>query len=163
MIELMVALVAILVLSAGLLQIAGLTKAQTDTMTEARRRAGQKSLISAATLESANYISAMQEGTDNKQYTADDTYETGAPASFKDNIINRTVEDQNNWNIIRSAPDTHFMEMKNSSSPENVFGMVQGESSESVPLISTVQSLLYRSSSIEIKSEVWMTRTGDIY
>ncbi len=163
MIEFIAGLVAILVLSAGLLQIVSLTRAQADVMTEARKLAGEKSLLDVATLEPAQFIRAMEKGPDDKKYTRDDTFTLADAGTFRSSVINRTVENDADWTYITQSGDEHFTQMRNTANPSLVFGMVQGESHETVDLISAVQSLIYRAPSIRVEGEVWMTRTGDIY
>lgn len=163
MIEFIVGLVAILVLSAGLLQIASLTRAQADVMNESRRIAGEQSLLDMTTLEPAHFIQAMEMGPDNKKYTRDDTFTLADASTFRNTFINRTVENDADWAYISRSGDEHFTQMRNTANPSIVFGMVQGESHQTVDLISAVQSLIYRAPSIRVEGEVWMTRTGEIY
>jgi len=163
MIELVVALVVILALAAGLLQIASLGRAHTETMVAARREAGSLAMNPMAPLDSADYILDWMPGPDGRRLTRDDLLVNGNTAPFKDLIIDHAADNEGQWDVLNTAERSDLPALRNDPDPVSRLGLVRGYHSETVPLLSAVQHLLYNAQAIEIQGEVWMTYTGNIY
>jgi len=163
MIEIMVGLIALLVLIAGLLQVASLTKAQTDTMVEAREEAGRRSLSDTSLSAPPEYIQKIDAGADGRTYSYDDTKTRASGARFHDTITARTVSDQSQWDILEESENKSFSELNNAGSPISTFGLLNGNASRTITLRPAVRSLIYRAEEIEIESDVWSTWTKGIY
>jgi len=163
LVEFIVVLVAVLALTAGLLQVASLSRVQTETMVDARREAGELAMLDVETLAVPEYIRDWEEGPDGARHTADDRFTTGDPGAFTRMIVDRAVAENDDWEIIDSLPDSDFQDMAGSGWPSAEFGLVRGYDARTVPLLPAVQSLLYRAAGIHIESEVWMTRTTGMY
>ncbi|MFO7871807.1 MAG: hypothetical protein R6V03_10305 [Kiritimatiellia bacterium] len=167
MVEMVAALIAILVLTAGLLQVIGLGKTHTDCMVQARSDAGRKAISSFAGeslfYSDPDYIGGWEEGPDGKRHTRDDKPVRVAPAEFNSRIVERSVKNESEWKLIERSPDDSLPGMRYSPNPSVHFGLVRGYSSEEVPLLPAVRHFLYRASSVEVESEVWMTKMGEIY
>ncbi|NQT93610.1 MAG: hypothetical protein HQ559_12695 [Lentisphaerae bacterium] len=163
LIEFVVVLVAVLALTAGLLQVASLSRVQTETMVEARREAGELAMLDVDTLSAPEYIRDWEEGPDGARHTADDRFSPGDPAAFTRTVVDRAVAVNSDWEIIEAMPDSDFQDLAGTAWPVAEFGLVRGYDSRTVPLLPAVQSLLYRATGINIESEVWMTRTTGMY
>ena len=163
MIEVMVGLIALLVLVAGLLQVASLTKAQTDTMVEAREEAGRRAFGDLTLSESPEYIASIEVGDDGRTYSLDDTTTPASGGRFHRDITSKTVSDQSEWAILEELPDQSFPSLNNAGTPISTFGLLKGSSSSTIQLRPAVRSLIYRAESIEIESDVWSTWTRGIY
>ena len=163
MIEVMVGLIALLVLIAGMLQVASLTKAQTDTMVTARKQAGQKAFGYSALSESPEYILDIDLGPDGRTYSLDDTTTRASGALFREAIVAKAVRDHSQWDILDELPDQSFSTLNNAGTPISTFGLLKGSASTNLTLRPAVRSLIYRAETIEIKSDVWMTWTKGIY
>jgi hypothetical protein len=163
MIELVVALVAILALAAALLQIAELGRARTDLMVEARGDAGELALGPLAPLDAPRYIRDWTPGPDGKQLTADDVWLGDSVAGFDSRIVDRAADGDAQWAVLNQAAHTDLPALHGHPDPVMVFGLVKGAGSETVPLSLAFQHLLCRAAEIEIEAEVWMTYTRDIY
>ncbi len=164
MIEVMVGLIALLVLVAGLLQVASLTKAQTDSMVEAREDAGRRAFSeNQAFSETADYIQDIEVGPDGRTYSLDDTTTPANGGRFRRDIISHTVSAENQWEILEELPDQSFTTLNNAGNPISTFGLLKGSASRTITLRPAVRSLIYRAEEIEIESDVWMTWTKGIY
>ena len=163
MIEFMVGLVAVLALFVGLLQIAVLTKVQTESMVEARREAGKRAIMGLDILSSPHSIRDWEEGSDSKRHTADDEYTPATSGEFNNTIVRKAAVDSEDWGLIDGVLANRVSRLRDSGASVFELGLVRGYHRETVELMSAVQSLLYRAESIDIESEVWMTQTGDIF
>ena len=163
LVEFMIGLVAVLVLFAGLLQVASLSRIHTDTMVEARRLAAEQAMLDVDTLTSPDYIHDWQQGDDQKSYTRDDNFTTANPSDFDTRIVDRAGGDTDGWDLIDSAPGSRFPDLHGSSAPGSLFGLVEGTDSGTIDLLPAVQHLIYAAPSIQVRCNVWMTRTKGLY
>jgi hypothetical protein len=163
MIELTVGLVALLALFAGLLQLAKLSIAQTDTLFSARREAGTRAMSTVAVSSAAEYIRYWEEGDDKKRYSVDDTHTEADGAAFSATVPARAARDNAAWNVMQRVPDNPVLTLRDSPAPATQFGLLEGKDSVTVPLLPVVQHLLYNADSIEIESKVWMPWAREIY
>ena len=163
MIEFVTGIIALLILLTMVFQGVVLTKQHADAMTEARTIAGSRAISSLAGINSPTYVSSVDSGTDWKKYTADDIKIGGNSMSVENDVIDKTVVNSSDWNIIGSAPRTKFNEIRTIVSPVDAYGLVCGESTKTVTLSEAFKSLIWNKDSITIDVEVWMTHTDDIY
>lgn len=163
MIEFIIALVAILVLAASLLQIASLGRAHTEAMVNARREAATRALSPVSFLADAAYISDWEEGGDESRYTPDDEMVEDEGLSFQNMIVNRASPDDEGWDTYDEVPQNPFSGLRGTANPSSVFGLTSGEADETVPLLPAVQNLLYDADSVNVRCEVWLTRMEGIY
>ena len=163
MIEVIVALAAIVALLAALLQVASLNLAQTDTMTNARREVGLRALGEEATSANPDYIRYWQEGPDESRYSVDDVHTPAAPSLFENTIVNKAAATPADWQIMQEVPANRVAILHQAGDPSDRFGFVNGQDNKSVNVLPAVRSLLYNSESINVKSEVWLPHTRGIY
>ncbi len=163
MIELTVALVAILTIMSGLLLIVSVGTAHTEAMMEARREAGANAMMDIAPIESPDFIFDWQAGNDGKKLTADDTSMQDNTQPFNDNIVNRAVGNNDEWPLFSGMNNNPINQLRNNSTPATLFGLVKGEEHISIPLLPVIQKLIFNSDNLEIDSEVWLTHTKGIY
>lgn len=163
MIEFVVGLIAVMVLFAGLIQIASLTKVDTDVMVSARREAAERAMSDPTMLSTADFIDDVLEGDDDARYSADDDHTTTSPDDFLAYIVDPSASSEAEWDIIDDVPDNNFTLIRSSAAPAYELGMVHGDASDTVPLISAVQKLIYDDDAIDIESTVWMPWLRGIY
>jgi len=163
LIEVIVGLVVVLVLTAGLLQLASLTKIHTDVFVNARGQAGDAAMQDAPISPIPSYILDVSEGPDEKTYSRDDTFSSANPEAFRQTIVNTSVSDPAEWSVLNSLPYSPISELHDTQYPQSEFGLLQGSASETVPLLPAVRHLLYRADEIEVECNVWMTWTKGIY
>ncbi len=163
MIEVMVGLVALIVLIAGLLQVASLTRARTDAMVAARDEAGGLAMLDAPISELPDYIYQIDAGPDGRTYSYDDETSTANPAAFDAVIVDQAVSEADEWEVLEALPTSPFADLHGSLAPAGAFGLLKGDASETVTLLPAVRSLLYRADEIDVECDVWMTWTRGIY
>jgi hypothetical protein len=164
MVELMAGLIAILALTAGIIQVATLTKTQSDSMVRARELAGEQAMLNNGQgVAAPDYIRDCHEGPDRRRLTRDDTHDAADVAAFQQTIVGPAAANAAAWNRYNQAQASPLPGLRNNNAPAAAFGLVRGEDSRTVPLLSAVQSLLYRADRITIQSKVWMTSTGGLY
>ena len=163
MIEFIVALVAVVALAAGLLQIASLGRAHTEAMVDARREAAARALSPMSYLSDASYIEDWNEGPDGSRYTTDDEMAEDEGLSFQNIVVDRASPDDEGWTVYNGVPQNPFSSLRGAGNPSSVFGLTMGEADETVSLLPAVQHLLYGADSLNVRCEVWLTRMEDIY
>jgi len=179
MVELLVAIVVILVLCAGLLEVTSITRIHTDRLVEARRKAGRASLLDVEPPRPAGvepgYIADWQTGPspsdtgDGKRMTMDDSYTDASAAGFDAAIVEKAVGTPEGWSVMDEVPVNRIRGLRNTFAPSDLFGLVYAESKEDIDLRSPEYSLVYRllyrpeDGHMEVKSDAWMTWTRGIY
>lgn len=163
MAEFLVALVCIMALFVGLLQIASLTATQNRTLVEARREAAEQAMSDPAVLGTADYIEEVLVGDDGSAYSVDDEYTDGSESDFTMGLVDLAAADAASWNIIDGVPGNQVSAIHDTSVPTFEMQMVSGDDGDTVPLISAVQKLLYDAEEIDVESEVWMPWIRGIY
>ena len=158
-VELVAALVVILILVAGTIQISWLGVRHSTLMEEARREAGQKAMSDASSFAGPKFISACTVGQDDIAFSRDDDANDGDIGDLTVGVVNYAHPDD----LYRVKRDNTVSAVAKSSFPQYMFGLVQGEKKDSVDLIPAVVKLIYRKDSVELKGSAWMTWTKGIY
>jgi len=159
MVEFVVALVCILVLVAGIIQISVLGFKQSKLMNEARREAGQKAMLEASPFSGPRFISACIVGSDEIAYSLDDGKIDGDVVDLTSGVASHAKPDA----LKALCPDNPVSALAGSAFPHLIFGLVESEKKESVDLIPIIRELVYRKDSVELKGTVWMTWTKGLY
>jgi hypothetical protein len=157
--ELIVALVVLLVLVAGIIQISLLGLLQTRTMTEARREAGAKAMLDVSSFSGPEYIADREVGADQTSYSRDDGFDGGDVATFQAGIVGYSQPAA----LDLQRPGNAFSELSRSAFPHLQFGLVEGEAHASTTLLPIVRTLLYRADTVEVEGKAWLTWTKGIY
>jgi hypothetical protein len=164
--ELVVGLVAVMALLAGLIQIGLLTRAQTDVMIEARKEAAEAAMRGTRDgdfIAIPSYIHEVTAGNDGRTYSRDDAHTLASAEDFSRTIVDKSTADATDWHLLDAMPTRPFSDLRQSSTPAELFGLLEGTASETVDVIPAVRSLLYRADSIDVEASVWIPRTGDFY
>lgn len=158
-VELVVALVVILVLTAGLLQIGSMGVSHSRLMGEARREAGRKALLEASSFANPQFIGSCTPGVDGSPYSRDDDTTPGDLVWLMAGIVDyaRPAE------LDQRRQDNVVSVMAESAFPQELLGLVNGEASEDVLLMPIVRRLLYDSETVSLQGKAWMTWTKGIY
>jgi hypothetical protein len=163
-VEFVVGLAVVLVLVAGLLQVAALTRAQTDTMVEARRRAGEEAMDVNQPLAGPEFIRDWTDGPDGYAYSGDDTFSEGDALTFLGAVVDQAAGGADGWDRIGQAGgDNRLYGLHRALRPVSAFGLVKGSDEETVEVIPAVRELIYDKDRITVRSDVWMTWTRGIY
>jgi len=158
-VELVVALVVILVLAAGIIQISWLGVRHSRAMGEARRIAGHKAMLDVPSYESPRFISTCTMGADAIAFSRDDSALNGDPTDLTDGIVKYAHPKP--LNVI--APDNPVSVLSESAMPQAMFGLIHGENKDSVDLLPVVRRLIYTADSVEVQGSAWMTWTKGLY
>lgn len=155
MVEFMVGLVVALVLLAGLIQIGKMAHIHTRTMITARAQAGQLALAANFQSEISPLISDWSPGPDQRRYTRDDV----VLSSTNTSTLPVTIGGSAQLDSVSNGA-TMRTEIYNTTGG---FFLVKGEASESVPILSIIQRLVYPHPTLEVESDAWLVWTEGIY
>jgi hypothetical protein len=165
----MVGMIVVLVLVAGLLQLASLMKSHTDAMVEARQEAAVLAMIDLGPglnlVSDADYIRDWHEGADDRRLSRDDFSDTGNTADFKNTVVDKTVNDQSGWGILDSVPNNRISGLRSDPMVISSFGLIKGSATESAQLdmLPAFRHLIYNSDKIDVEATAWMTLCGGLY
>ncbi len=158
LVEFAVALIAVMVLLAGLIQIGQLSRARTATLIAARRNAAVLALgASAPPAGAVPVISSWMPGPDGRRYTHDD-FAVGASNAM---ALPRLLAGMARLGSVPQAPPNAISRMAASGAAE--FGLVRGDAADTVPTLPVIRNLVYPRPEIELESEVWLTWTEGLY
>ena len=159
-VELTVALIVIIVLLSGLVQVGKLGIKRADTMTRARAEAARLSMSEYYAPSGRGYLYTWLPGDDNKRYTQDDVpiyaagtvdsiqavYDMARPEELADYLPANTLSHQG---LLDNSADEFFL--------------VHGSHSDSCQTLPAVRHFIYNRASIPLKSEAWLVWTEGIY
>lgn len=162
-IEFVVGLVAVLAVAAGLLQIARLARAHTETLALAREEAARDAM-SAGYVEPVSpaprFIRDWSLGPDGAAYSRDDRIVPGSPGDISSLLIERARPDD----LEDLLPDNPVSPMSDPAAVMPGFYLVRGGArSDPIPLLPVVRRLLYNAPSITMEGEVYLIWTTGIY
>lgn len=161
MVELTVALIVIVILLAGLIQIGQITAAHSRTMTDARTQAAEAAMAAEYSQPlNARYIYTWMPGPDNKPYTRDDS--PFVVTNSSDNI--QSLTDMARPGELKTyVPNNALSSLNIADDSMQGFFLVHGQKPESCPTLSAIRKLAYDRESISVKSDVWLVWTEGIY
>ena len=159
LIEFAVGMIPMMVLVVGLLQIVTLARTRMDTLREARSQAGMLSTLSAQTLSSPAFIRDWQVAADEHHMTVDDTFTTADSSGFMRDVVDRSVVNSTDWDIMAGVPNSPFYRLHRSGNIMSEFGLVEDSEEATVELLPAVRLLFDNQENIDVNSIVWMSWT----
>jgi hypothetical protein len=163
MVELCIALVSILAVCAGLLQLTSMTRQQSEALAAARAESAERVFLDAPLPDSPDYIRFWQTGPDGKPLTADDRFTSANGSLFSAVVVEKAVEDPADWSFIGKSPNISFFGLHGNAEPVRSFGLIGSKASRTIDLLPAVQHLIYADRSITTEANVWLTWTRGIY
>jgi len=160
MVELTIAVVAIMALAAGMLLLNRIEWARLSALVAARGNAGALAMAKDYTgVPDPQFISDWQAGPDEKRYTPDDQ---AIPDLNAVPLVRGIVYDAGGLSII---PDNALYNLGSAAEPLDQFYLVKGRESVSVDLsdIPAVSSLLTKEPTLTMQEKAWLTWTEGIY
>ena len=162
LIEMTVALVALMVVVAGLIQIARLGRVKIDTLNEAR--AGAAGMMMGDNYVSvpphSHYLADWTRGDDNSAYSADDEMVGAGTEEVRQIILAKARPSF----LATQVPGNPLSTAMFSDPMADEFRIVHGNAkSEPVVLLPIVRHLLYGRDQIRLESDVYMVWTKGIY
>ena len=156
--EFVVGIIAVLVITACLVQIGVMSKIHTDVMSSAREKAGYLAIAPPLLPPAADYLAKWDNGADKVNYSVDDASSPGDIGDFK----------------ARMVAYAHPADLESKVGPNKISnldgiplgvmdGLVEGHDSETVPLLPAVKDLVYAADWIKVESVVWMTSGVGLY
>ena len=160
MVEMIVGLVALLVVFAGIVQLAIIGFAQNQTLLEARAKAGQYALSDVYSLESPGprFIQDWSEGGDDSRHSADDTATSADPTMAARMLTGPSHPDR----LDLLVPDNAVSELADSSLLAGFDLVSARERSEPIELLPAVRHLLYDSETIRLQADACLAWTKGI-
>jgi hypothetical protein len=161
LLELTVALVAIMVIVAGLIQIGRLGMAHLDTIHEARSLAAQYSMsdVYQTMLPPAQWIQEWHEGPDGRRFSRDDVPTIGSSHALRQFVLPVAHPAE----LRQQVPTNRVSRLQYAQEPIEEFDFVRATArSRPVPLLPVARHLIYRADSIRIESEAVLTWTKNI-
>jgi hypothetical protein len=162
MVEFLAGLVAIMVLTVGLLQIGRLGVEHTRVMIDAREQAGVNALAGnhAILPPPPRYIVDWTAGNDGIQYSRDDTAIIGsAQHPFAD-----IAQYARPGYLQALAPGNEISGLMNADMLLSSIGLVHGRfESDPIEMYPLVRRLLYAADSVTVEGEAWLVWTKGIY
>ena len=156
--EFLIALVALIILFAAVVQIAIYDSVHTNAMSKARSQAGASSLNPVIGDKQPNYISRWTEGPDKVNYSVDDGMVKGQINDFKQGILSNASPDTLRVKVGRNAISSL------QDDPNRLLSdFARGHDTETMDVMPILQYALGAPEEIAITCEVWMVTSGRIY
>lgn len=162
MAELVVALICILIVVSGMLQLVLLGTADTNTLVEATSQAANRATSNVILSENFRPISDWEVGQDGFAQTKDDQPVRGNLQPISSRIAGATAPG-GDWSALDNARHDAISRLNHGMQPGTTFGLVSGEASESVETLPVATALFGLSDPVEVANTVWMTATGGLY
>lgn len=155
LLELVVALVAVMVLVAALLQIGQLTDAHMVGLQEARSRADTLALsdVFIQAPPDPDYLQDWNPGPDGTLHSRDDQALQGNDQAF----VSEVVQPIRPADMNRYAPGNRFASLNTPGLVIREFDLLRGDATaRDVPLLPATRRLLYDAESVSIGADCWM-------
>jgi len=162
MVELAAALIAILVVVSGLLQLVLLATADTDTLAEATARAAQRATTGVLLAQTLPVIADWDPGPDGLRQTKDDRAIPGSLAGVRQVIAGSTAP-SGDWSALEEARFRAIADLHHGLLPSTTFGLVRGEADREVETIPAARMLFGLRDPARVRNEVWMSGIGGLY
>ena len=162
MAELVVAIVCILILVSGLLQLILLGTADTNTLVEATARASNKATASLLLAETPSNIRDWEAGRDGMRHTKDDRSRPGGWGAARRQIAEATAPN-GDWSAVDQARFDNIARFHHGTLPSATMGFVSGSAEEDVEALPAAMAFFGLRNPTRVRNEVWMTATGSLY
>ncbi len=166
MVEFVICLVGILIVAAGLLLVADLTRSDTDTLVTATGSA----ISDAMSLSIASSFSPVEdwdEGSDGMRHTKDDRALRGNFDRIRNRVTSYTAPD-GDWSGTRRADGSSIeyddiVQFNDGVLVASVLHFMRAKDEMTVETLPVMQSLMGLPVEITVRNEVWMPALGGLY
>ncbi len=162
MVEFVVALLCILAVFAGMLQLIMMGTANTDTMVEASAMAASRATVGVFPTETPSLVADWNAGRDGMEQTKDDVPVPGSLALVQLQIAGATAPG-GDWSVLNDVRHGRIAELHHGLLPANTLGLVRGTASRTVEVMPAARALFGLRNPTEVRNEVWMTAVGGLY
>lgn len=166
MIEFVIALAAILIVTAGMLLLAELNRADTETLADATGEAISEAM-SVSIASSFTPVRDWRAGTDGMRYTKDDRADEGSFSGVRANITSYTAPG-GDWSGTRrddgsAAHYNDIVQLNDGVLQDSTFRFNRVREEKTVATLPVLQSLMGLPAAITLRNEVWMPCVGGLY
>ena len=166
MIEFVICLVGILIVAAGLLLVADLTRSDTDTLVTATGSAISDAM-SLSIAASFSPIEDWEAGRDGMRYTKDDRARMGNFGRIRNRVTSHTAPD-GDWSGLRRADGASvqyddIVKFNDGVLLSSAFRFMRARDEATVETLPVLQSLMGLPPEITVRNEVWMPAVGGLY
>ena len=166
MVEFVIAIVGVLVVAAGILLLAELHRADTDTAVEATAEAIDDSMGSAIA-SSFTPVDDWREGRDAMRHTKDDRPDRGSFSGVRARVARRTAPDGDWSGLARldgsGARYDDIRQFSDGAMDSATFRFHRGASQQTVEPLPVLRRLLGLPDAMTLRNETWMPSTGGLY
>lgn len=156
-VEFVVAIIAVIVLVAGMVHIGITSKIHTDVMAKAREDAGMHMLTPVVGSGIPDFASSVQDGADGVNYSADDEIPNG-------NVIGvQTIAGYTHPGDLAGTVGNNMMTDIFIDPSLVIDGFVSGHDLRTVQMLPVIRDLVNGEQSFDVESKVWMVDLGDLY
>ena len=159
MVEFVIAIVGVLVVAAGILLLAELHRADTDTAVEATAEAIDDSMGSAIA-SSFTPVDDWREGRDAMRHTKDDRPGSGSFSGVRARVARRTAPG-GDWSGLARYDD--IRQFSDGAMDSATFRFHRGASQQTVEPLPVLRRLLGLPDAMTLRNETWMPSTGGLY
>ena len=159
-VEFAIALIAVIALLAGLIQIGQLAHARMRTIGDARAEAGRRALNNLFQgAYDARMICEWTPGPDTRAHTYDDLPESCNNAVVLPGglVANAALE------RVPGAPANPLATLAESPNPAGSLFLVKGKAFEPVDILPAIRRLVFKPPSLDVESEAWLVWAEGIY
>jgi len=156
--EFVVAIVAVVIIIAALVQFGLIGARHTKVLQEARKRAGEHALQPIIGGPAPEYIQAWNEGPDDSNYSSDDFFTEGNVFNFQVAMVNAARPQD----ILEYAPNNMISTLY--FFPYEILdGLQNGKYEENQDILPVMKEMVFGIDTLPVKADVWMVSMGDIY
>ena len=160
MIEFVIAILLVVIIIAGMLQFVELAGRKGELLAEIRAEAGEQAMGRRLPLVVRPlYILNWEVGADEIRHTADDTRETGlAGGTLQQTVINRTVQQEADWQRLDTAHNAAIPILHDSAIPLSALGFIHAELHDEVTLLPAMRDWLIGKPTVTVGTELWFPK-----
>ncbi len=166
MVEFVICLVGILIVAAGLLLVADLTRSDTETLVTATGSAISDAM-SLSIASSFSPIEDWDEGRDGMRHTKDDRAQTGNFGRIRNRVTSYTAPEGDRSGMRRAdGSSVHYNDIvlfNDGALLSSALQFMRAREEATVETLPVLQSLIGVPAEITVRNEVWMPALGGLY
>lgn len=158
MIEFAVAILAVALICAGIVQFVELAGAKGDLLARVRGEAGLLALAATpAHRQTPTYIRDWREGEDAMRHTADDeATRASAALTLQHAILDRSARQADDWQYLDGVVNDELPTLRQVALPVTALGFLKVERHKKVELMPLMREWVYGKDHVTVGAEVWM-------
>ncbi len=157
MIEFVIAILVVVIITAGILQFVELAGRKGELLGEIREVAGRRALSATASIgQRPDYILDWEAGSDELRHTADDEMRRGvAGGTLQGAVVANSVRTPADWSYLDQAHNSAIPELNSSPLPTAALGLIHAERYDTITLLPAMRDWLVGKETITVGAELW--------